>query len=521
MRLLALLCVVRVHSVPIQLTVKRVSDAALTDTSQTVSKDTRIHNVMHGWNLAAQNSWTDTTSTHVAQFVAAESTSTGCGFHVASAGMTTGGNFAHFDINFGNGFIRDAFSTARGVNIVVVDADYRVVERRAFDTHVAGNDAYLRTYLSSLSTSSGNTVLLAVMDEASSLQPATYSLLHQRLGSHVNQLCYRCSWALIARADGTLLAEQQMTSAATADVSYLSAPCTPSPPPVPSPPPSTGCGFHVASAGMTTGGNFAHFDINFGNGFIRDAFSTARGVNIVVVDADYHVVERRTFDTHVAGNDAHLSTYLSSLSTSSGNTVLLAVMDEASRLQPATYSLLHQRLGSHINLLCYRCSWALIARADGTLLAEQQMTSAATADVSYLSAPCAPSPPPPPAPPLPPPMYNAATITYYPYNNSCDGDPYGSELLVAGHCTRILVTHTTSESDTPSHLSWSQSLMVSAVTCKDDSFVISAHLFYNENCSGSPVAAIPSAQIPSIGTNRPGCVHRNSVQSFSISCTAH
>ncbi|EOD23097.1 hypothetical protein EMIHUDRAFT_195674 [Emiliania huxleyi CCMP1516] len=261
------------------------------------------------------------------------------------ATATSGGSYAE---------LTDVSAT-RGLTVAVLNPAFQLIESYTFDTFDDDDDDVqnMVEYIGGLpdrSSLASSFVLVGAKDEASSsLTTAAYSTLASVLGATVtaDTLCYRCSYALVSRLGGgggeggELLMEL------------------------------VGNDTLAVSAGKLAG-NYARFYVH---GAQLTGVSNGRGLNIVLVSGTtFEVVEHAWFDTFTSSDEADVMvSYLEALSCPSCY-VLVGAKDEASSsLTSAAYSALASVLGATVtaDTLCYRCSYALVSRLGGELLAEE------------------------------------------------------------------------------------------------------------------------------------------------------
>ena len=104
----------------------------------------------------------------------------------------------------------------------------------------------MASYVDSLAAYTGHVALVMVKDEASdNAHAALYAALRTVLGSSLERLSFRQSYALIAVIGGPVLSERLGSDSQTISTEWFHLACAPSPPPIPAAPPASPCGFRV------------------------------------------------------------------------------------------------------------------------------------------------------------------------------------------------------------------------------------------------------------------------------------
>ncbi|KAL1530253.1 hypothetical protein AB1Y20_001168 [Prymnesium parvum] len=114
--------------------------------------------------------------------------------------------------------------------------------------------------------------------------------------------------------------------------------------------------------------------------------------------------------------------------------------------------------------------------------------------------------------------YHGVQLTYYLHNGDCTGDSIVGDVVVAGACAKLPSFHTTADGSVD-RMTFQRSILVRSVTCSSESIELYADGFFNTDCSGTPVAYIPSPSIQNLGESKPACVTKSSQPKYSWSLT--
>lgn len=268
---------------------------------------------------------------------------------VVRSGSFSAGNIAEFYVNGMNLGI----PCGRGLNFVLLRRNGTLLTYTTFDTFAAGSDG-LVTFVNGLRI--GSIVMIAAMDEASTNLTSAAKAAIMTLGAtEINTMAFRSSYALIGMKGGPKIAEQLARDgfpAVRIHTSYT----------LGSIPPST-FSMTIRSAAFSAG-NFADFYVDN----VLLPVSTARGMNLAVLQSNGSLLAASTFDTDAAGSDS-LVTFVRNLNQ--GAIVLVAAQDEARGNLSADALTALESLGAiQVQNLSFRGSYALIGVKGDFSLAE-------------------------------------------------------------------------------------------------------------------------------------------------------